>query len=280
MTIYNREAIPYWNLGGKSWSHRQIAEKEHLVTMDRFTWHGGTQKCDIMTKVTKKNTNTVSVILVCWNIFPPETSLLSPYLVVRKVVLWHWWSARNGLCVVCAIRLQLSRTCSLQIRSCCWKRLSEQYGRLLKVLQFLIGIANTLATSTKTCLKWPAALSPPARSVNVWLARLGNPYPHTQRLLTPVFVPCSTNAGRDLVKVSDMQWRTWMCGGVAHSFCTAVKRLPESKKRHQDCLMSSAQSFYGPCLRFVAHSLAVFLGTCHSSKCPVCHCTWLSFTSR
>ena len=99
-------------------------------------------------------------------------------------------------------------------------------------------------------------------------------------LLTPVFVPCSTNAGRDLVKVSDMQWRTWMCGGVAHSFCTAVKRLPESKKRHQDCLMSSAQSFYGPCLRFVAHSLAVFLGTCHSSKCPVCHCTWLSFTSR
>ena len=64
MTIYNREAIPYCNLGGKSWSHRQIAEKEHLVTMDRFTWHGGTQKRDIMTKVTKKNTNTVSVIAI------------------------------------------------------------------------------------------------------------------------------------------------------------------------------------------------------------------------
>ena len=42
---------------------------------------------------------------------------------------------------------------------------------------------------------------------------------------------------------------------VAHSFRTAVKRLSEPKKCHQDCLMSSAQSFYGPCLQSVAHSL-------------------------
>ena len=35
----------------------------------------------------------------------------------------------------------------------------------------------------------------------------------------------------------------------------SCKRLSESKKRRQDCLMSSAQSFYGLCLRSVAHLL-------------------------
>ena len=46
------------------------------------------------------------------------------------------------------------------------------------------------------------------------------------------------------------------CGGVALSFCTAVKQLFEPKKRHQDCLVSlSAQLFYGPCLWLVAHTL-------------------------
>ena len=47
----------------------------------------------------------------------------------------------------------------------------------------------------------------------------------------------------------------WTCGGVAHSFRTAVKRLSEPTNCHQDCLVSSAQSFYGPCLRLVVHSL-------------------------
>ena len=32
--------------------------------------------------------------------------------------------------------------------------------------------------------------------------------------------------------------------------------------------MSSTQSFYGPCLQSVVHSLAVFLGMCHSSTRP------------
>jgi len=36
-------------------------------------------------------------------------------------------------------------------------------------------------------------------------------------LLAPVFVACSTNAGEGLVKLSHMVWRTWTCGGVAHS---------------------------------------------------------------
>jgi len=59
-------------------------------------------------------------------------------------------------------------------------------------------------------------------------------------LLTPAFVACNTSAEEGLVKLSHMQRRTWMCGGVAHSFCTAVKWLSEPKKCHQDCLMSSA----------------------------------------
>jgi len=36
-------------------------------------------------------------------------------------------------------------------------------------------------------------------------------------LLTPAFVTCSTIVGKSLVKLSHMQWRTWTCGGVAHS---------------------------------------------------------------
>ena len=50
------------------------------------------------------------------------------------------------------------------------------------------------------------------------------------RLLAPVFIACSTNVGEGLVKLSHVVWRTWTCGGVAHSFCTAVKWLSESKK--------------------------------------------------
>jgi len=88
-------------------------------------------------------------------------------------------------------------------------------------------------------------------------------------LLTPAFVACSTNVGEGLVKLSHVQGHTWACGGVAHSFCTALNWLSESKKRYQDCLMSSAQLFYGPCLQSVAHSLTPFLpGMCHSSTLP------------
>ena len=81
------------------------------------------------------------------------------------------------------------------------------------------------------------------------------------------FVACSINAGEGLVKLSHVVWRTWTCGGVVQSFCTAVKRLPESKKRCQDCLMSSAQSFYGPCLQSVAHSFTC----CFSGNVPLLH---------
>ena len=67
-------------------------------------------------------------------------------------------------------------------------------------------------------------------------------------LLATAFVACNINAGEGLVKLSHMIWCTLTCGGVAHSFFTAVKWLSESKKRCQNCLMSSAQSFYGLCL--------------------------------
>jgi len=44
-------------------------------------------------------------------------------------------------------------------------------------------------------------------------------------LPTPVFVACNTNVGEGLVKLSHVQWRTWTCGGVAHSWKTASKRV-------------------------------------------------------
>ena len=99
-------------------------------------------------------------------------------------------------------------------------------------------------------------------------------------LVAPVFIACSANMGEGLVKLSHMQWCIWTCGGVAHSLCTAVKQLSESKKHRQDCLMSSAQSFYGPCLR-IGSTLAYLLFFWECATLPhvqVRHCTWLSFT--
>ena len=49
-------------------------------------------------------------------------------------------------------------------------------------------------------------------------------------------------------KMSHMQWYTWTCGGVAHSFCTAVKWLSEPKKSHQHRLHDVERSVI---LRFV-----------------------------
>ena len=46
------------------------------------------------------------------------------------------------------------------------------------------------------------------------------------------------------------------CRGVAHSFCTAVKRLSEPKKHCQYCLMSTTLLLHGPWSQSVAHSLA------------------------
>ena len=54
---------------------------------------------------------------------------------------------------------------------------------------------------------------------------------------------------------------------MAHSFCTVVKWLSESKKRRQVCLMSSTQSFYGLCLQSVAHSLVC----CFFGNVPLLH---------
>jgi len=70
-------------------------------------------------------------------------------------------------------------------------------------------------------------------------------------LLTPALVVCKGEGLVKLITCNDIPGRVeeW------HSFCIAVKRLSEAKKRFQDCLMLSFQSFYGPCSWLVAHSL-------------------------
>ena len=94
-------------------------------------------------------------------------------------------------------------------------------------------------------------------------------------LLTPAFVACSTNAGEGLVKLSHLQWRTWTCGGVAHSPCTAVKRLSEPKKCRQDCLMSSTQSM----LAIGSVTYLLFFRECATPPhIQVRHSMWFSFT--
>ena len=93
-----------------------------------------------------------------------------------------------------------------------------------------------------------------------------------------MFVACSTNAGKGLVKLSHVQRCTWTCGRVAHSFSTAVKQLSESKKHREGWLMSSAQSFYGLRLQSLSHSLAVFPGMCQSLTGSDGQCTSLHVT--
>ena len=67
-------------------------------------------------------------------------------------------------------------------------------------------------------------------------------------LLIPVFVGYSTNAGEGQVKLimcSVMEhWVDVWRSGTFHLYSSKVASEP--KKRHQDYLMSSAQSFYGP----------------------------------
>ena len=70
-------------------------------------------------------------------------------------------------------------------------------------------------------------------------------------------------------KTDHVQWHDgWTCGGVPCSFCTAVKRLSELKKHHQDCLISSTQSLHGLCLWSVVHSLEIALWKSHSFTHP------------
>ena len=75
----------------------------------------------------------------------------------------------------------------------------------------------------------------------------------------------------------------WTCGGVAHSFCTAVKWFPKPKKCRQDCPMSSSQSFYSRCLCSVVHSHTCgFSGNVPllhtSTQCPGTSLHVISFT--
>jgi len=92
-------------------------------------------------------------------------------------------------------------------------------------------------------------------------------------LFIPVSVACSINVGEDLVKMitcSDIPvhnlWR------AAYSFCTDVWLLSEPKKRHQDCLMSTAHSLHGLWLQSVVHSLNCgFSGNVPTSRYNTAH---------
>jgi len=74
--------------------------------------------------------------------------------------------------------------------------------------------------------------------------------------------------------------RTWTCGRVAHSFCTAVKRLSESKKNVAK--MSDVERSVILQSVFVIGSTLAYLLFFRECATPphiqVCHTTWLSFT--
>ena len=96
-------------------------------------------------------------------------------------------------------------------------------------------------------------------------------------LLAPAFVACSTNMGDGLVELIT-------CSGIpSMEACTfllySCKAAFWTQERRQDCLMSSTQSFYGPCLWSLAHSHTCgFLGMCHSSTRPGTSLHMISFT--
>jgi len=46
---------------------QMFTEKEHLVTIDRFPWHGGIQKCDVMAKVTRKEHKYSVYTAILWH---------------------------------------------------------------------------------------------------------------------------------------------------------------------------------------------------------------------
>ena len=70
----------------------------------------------------------------------------------------------------------------------------------------------------------------------------------------------------------------WTCGGVAHSFCTALGRLSGPEKHHQDCLMSTAQLLIGLWLQSLTHTLKLrFFKECAP---PHVHPTSMYITAR
>ena len=97
-----------------------------------------------------------------------------------------------------------------------------------------------------------------------------------------LFVACSTNAGEGLVKLSHVVWRTWMCGGVAHSFCAVVKWLSESQGMQPR--LSDVERSVVLRSMFAIGSALTYLWVFRECATPphvqVRHTTWLSFTRR
>jgi len=90
--------------------------------------------------------------------------------------------------------------------------------------------------------------------------------------LTPAFVACSSNTGEGLVKLITCHDVPGRFGDVWRSgiFLLYSRKVTfELKRRHQDYLMLSAQSFYGPCLQSIVHSLTCTCG--FSWNVPLLH---------
>ena len=98
-------------------------------------------------------------------------------------------------------------------------------------------------------------------------------------LLAPAFVTCSTNVGEGLVKLSHVVWRTWTCGGVAHSRKTASKQVPyRLQTRTVERLSAWHQTVLVTFLGFRSRFTAVQKECATPPHIQVRHTTWLSFT--
>ena len=169
---------------------------------------------------------------------PVGLSWYSEWLRILLVVWEGWWCYHTSGALLrrWATPMQLVGSVS----ACCCRAVSDQpYFSLIisgghsergKRLDSM----DSILCQTKECRRFKSDWFIQIKHVTsayqlylcLWWWQLAS-YPG---LLTPVFVACSTNVGEGLVELSRVIWRAWTCGGVAHSFCTAVKRLSESKK--------------------------------------------------
>ena len=123
-------------LTGQTFTVRRARGKEHLVTIDRFPWHGGIQKREVISNVMRKCLrcrSSTSVITTKW--LRVVRANCKGHLTLKSVLV---------LVSICADNVS-----NYTEGKCHYWILSNQ-----------IGAANILATSTKTCLKWLDVLFP------------------------------------------------------------------------------------------------------------------------
>ena len=121
-------------------------------------------------------------------------------------------------------------------------------------------IANTDCTTTERSTLDRLGDVSWSQKADLQLYRRNVPLLHTSRYVIACDSVYQAFPESHAVTYQDM----WRSGTFLLYSCKAAS---ESKKRRQDCLMSSAQSFYGPCLQSVAHSLTC----CFSGNVPLLH---------